>query len=439
MNFTEVVEYLYSQLPMFQRVGASAFKKDLSNTIALCNYLGNPHRKFKTVHIAGTNGKGSTAHSLAAVLQAAGYKTGLYTSPHLKSFTERIRVNGIEIPEEKVIEFVEKHKPFIEELKPSFFELTVAMAFDHFAQEQVDIAVIEVGMGGRLDSTNVIEPLLSVITNIGLDHKEFLGNTLPEIAFEKAGIIKPNKPVVISQTQSETKEVFLKKAREGNSPIQFADTIYKVDKLSDQTESGLYSVHTFASNSKEVIPFQLLGDYQTYNLPGILVAIDELQKLGFSIAKEAIHQGLANVTSLTGLKGRWQTLSEYPLTICDTGHNEDGIRMVMAQLKALPKAKLHIVIGMVRDKDIDGVLNLFPKDATYYFTQAQIPRAMEAEELCKKAGKFQLFGEAYQEINEAIRAAKSNATNDDVIFIGGSTFVVAEIDELNGSTEEKTI
>ncbi|MFC2185835.1 bifunctional folylpolyglutamate synthase/dihydrofolate synthase [Fulvivirgaceae bacterium LMO-SS25] len=439
MNFTEVVEYLYSQLPMFQRVGASAFKKDLSNTIALCNYLGNPHRKFKTVHIAGTNGKGSTAHSLAAVLQAAGYKTGLYTSPHLKSFTERIRVNGIEIPEEKVIEFVEKHKPFIEELKPSFFELTVAMAFDHFAQEQVDIAVIEVGMGGRLDSTNVIEPLLSVITNIGLDHKEFLGNTLPEIAFEKAGIIKPNKPVVISQTQPETKEVFLKKAREGNSPIQFADTIYKVAKLSDQAESGLYSVYTFASNSKEVIPFQLLGDYQTYNLPGILVAIDELQKLGFSIAKEAIHQGLANVTSLTGLKGRWQTLSEYPLTICDTGHNEDGIRMVMAQLKALPKAKLHIVIGMVRDKDIDGVLNLLPKDATYYFTQAQIPRAMEAEELCKKAGKFQLFGEAYQEINEAIRAAKSNATNDDVIFIGGSTFVVAEIDELNGSTEEKTI
>ncbi|MFZ6663101.1 bifunctional folylpolyglutamate synthase/dihydrofolate synthase [Peijinzhouia sedimentorum] len=439
MNFTEVVEYLYSQLPMFQRVGASAFKKDLSNTIALCNYLGNPHRKFKTVHIAGTNGKGSTAHSLAAVLQAAGYKTGLYTSPHLKSFTERIRVNGIEIPEEKVIEFVEKHKPFIEELKPSFFELTVAMAFDHFAKEQVDIAVIEVGMGGRLDSTNVIDPLLSVITNIGLDHKEFLGNTLPEIAFEKAGIIKPNKPVVISQTQSETKEVFLKKAREGNSPIQFADTIYKVDKLLDQVESGLYSVHTFASNSKEVIPFQLLGDYQTYNLPGILLAIDELQKLGFSIAKEAIHHGLANVTSLTGLKGRWQTLSESPLTICDTGHNEDGIRMVMAQLKALPKAKLHIVIGMVRDKDIDGVLNLLPKDATYYFTQAQIPRAMEAEELCEKASKFQLSGEAYQDINEAIRAAKSNATKDDVIFIGGSTFVVAEIDELNGSTEEKTI
>lgn len=439
MNFSEVVAYLYSQLPMFQRIGASAFKKDLSNTIALCEYLGNPHRKFKSIHVAGTNGKGSTSHSIAAVMQVAGYKTGLYTSPHLKSFTERIRVNGTEIPEDKVIEFVEKHKPFIEELKPSFFELTVAMAFDHFAQEQVDIAVIEVGMGGRLDSTNVIDPILSIITNIGFDHKEFLGNTLPEIAFEKAGIIKPNRPVVISQTQSETKDVFLKKALEGNAPIQFADVIYKIDKVSDQSPPGLYSVHNLESNSKEVIPFQLQGDYQRFNLPGILLAIDELKKLGFPINKEAIHLGLANVASLTGLRGRWQTLSHSPLTICDTGHNEDGIRMVVDQLQSLPKNRLHFVIGMVRDKDIDGVLNLLPKDATYYFTQAQIPRALEAQELREKASNFQLFGEAYQEINAAIQAAKSNAANDDVIFIGGSTFVVAEIDELNGSTEEKTL
>ncbi len=439
MNFSEVVAYLYSQLPMFQRIGASAFKKDLSNTIALCEYLGNPHRKFKSIHVAGTNGKGSTSHSIAAVMQVAGYKTGLYTSPHLKSFTERIRVNGTEIPEDKVIEFVEKHKPFIEELKPSFFELTVAMAFDHFAQEQVDIAVIEVGMGGRLDSTNVIDPILSIITNIGFDHKEFLGNTLPEIAFEKAGIIKPNRPVVISQTQSETKDVFLKKALEGNAPIQFADVIYKIDKVSDQSAPGLYSVHNLESNSKEVIPFQLQGDYQRFNLPGILLAIDELKKLGFPINKEAIHLGLANVASLTGLRGRWQTLSHSPLTICDTGHNEDGIRMVVDQLQSLPKNRLHFVIGMVRDKDIDGVLNLLPKDAIYYFTQAQIPRALEAQELREKASNFQLFGEAYQEINAAIQAAKSNAANDDVIFIGGSTFVVAEIDELNGSTEEKTL
>ena len=439
MNFSEVVAYLYSQLPMFQRIGASAFKKDLSNTIALCEYLGNPHRKFKSIHVAGTNGKGSTSHSIAAVMQVAGYKTGLYTSPHLKSFTERIRINGTEIPEEKVIEFVEKHKPFIEELKPSFFELTVAMAFDHFAQKQVDIAVIEVGMGGRLDSTNVIDPILSIITNIGFDHKEFLGNTLPEIAFEKAGIIKPNRPVLISQTQSETKDVFLKKALECNAPIQFADVIYKSDKVSDQSVPGLYSVHNLESNSKEVIPFQLQGDYQRFNLPGILLAIDELKKLGFPINKEAINLGLANVASLTGLRGRWQTLSHSPLTICDTGHNEDGIRMVVDQLQSLPKNRLHFVIGMVRDKDIDGVLNLLPKDAIYYFTQAQIPRALEAQELREKASNFQLFGEAYQEINEAIRAAKLNAANDDVIFIGGSTFVVAEIDELNGSTEEKTI
>lgn len=439
MNFSEVVAYLYSQLPMFQRIGASAFKKDLSNTIALCEYLGNPHRKFKSIHVAGTNGKGSTSHSVAAVLQVVGYKTGLYTSPHLKSFTERIRVNGTEIPEEKVIEFVEQHKPFIEELKPSFFELTVAMAFDHFAQEQVDIAVIEVGMGGRLDSTNVIDPILSIITNIGFDHKEFLGNTLPEIAFEKAGIIKPNRPVVISQTQSETKDTFLKKARESNALIKYADATYIVDKVTNQAELGLYSVHNLESNSKEVIPFQLQGDYQRLNLPGILLAIDELQKLGFTINKEAIPQGLANVTSLTGLRGRWQTLSYSPLTICDTGHNEDGIRMVVDQLQSLPKNRLHFVIGMVRDKDIDGVLNLLPKDATYYFTQAQIPRAMEAKELREKASNFQLFGEAYQEINAAIKAAKSKAANDDVIFIGGSTFVVAEIDELNGSTEEKTL
>jgi dihydrofolate synthase / folylpolyglutamate synthase len=439
MNFSEVVAYLYSQLPMFQRIGASAFKKDLSNTIVLCEYLGNPHRKFKSIHVAGTNGKGSTSHSIAAVLQVEGYKTGLYTSPHLKSFTERIRVNGTEIPEQKVIEFVEQHKPFIEELKPSFFELTVAMAFDHFAQEQVDVAVIEVGMGGRLDSTNVIDPILSIITNIGFDHKEFLGNTLPEIAFEKAGIIKPNRPVVISQTQSETKDVFLKKALEGNAPIQFADVTYKIDKVSDQSAPGLYSVHNLESNSKEVIPFQLQGDYQRFNLPGILLAIDELKKLGFPINKEAIHLGLANVASLTGLRGRWQTLSHSPLTICDTGHNEDGIRMVVDQLQSLPKNRLHFVIGMVRDKDIDGVLNLLPKDAIYYFTQAQIPRALEAQELREKASNFQLFGEAYQEINAAIQAAKSNAANDDVIFIGGSTFVVAEIDELNGSTEEKTL
>jgi len=439
MNFSEVVAYLYSQLPMFQRDGAVAFKKDLSNTLALCKYLGNPHLKFKSIHVAGTNGKGSTSHSIAAVLQSAGYKTGLYTSPHLKSFTERIRINGLEIPEENVVAFVENHKPFIEQLKPSFFELTVAMAFDHFAQESVDIAVIEVGMGGRLDSTNVINPLLSLITNIGFDHKEFLGNTLPEIAFEKAGIIKSNTPVIISRSQTETKAVFLKKAEECHAPIKFADTIYKVEKVSSDAELANFSILDIERNKETIIPFQLMGNYQKHNLSGILLAIDSLQNLGFSVDADAIEFGLANVSKLTGLRGRWQKLADSPLTICDTGHNEDGIRMVVEQLESLPKAKLHIVIGMVRDKDISGILELLPKYAIYYFTQAQIPRALPAKELQEKAKEFHLNGDSFAEINQAISAAKVNAKKDDVIFIGGSTFVVAEIDELNGSTEEKAI
>ncbi len=439
MNFSEVVAYLYSQLPMFQRVGASAFKKDLSNTYALCEYLGNPYQKFKSIHIAGTNGKGSTAHCIAAVMQAAGYKTGLYTSPHLTSFTERIKINGQDIPEENVIAFVEMHKNFIEQLKPSFFELTVAMAFDYFAQESVDIAIIEVGMGGRLDSTNIIQPILSVITNISFDHKEFLGNTLPEIAFEKAGIIKSNVPIIISQSQGETKDVFHKKASESNASIQFADDIYQVDKVSVKADSTLFLVKNKKSKSECTLAFQLMGNYQKYNLPGILLAVDTIQHLGFSLGNEAIMYGLANVSKLTGLKGRWQKLSDSPLTICDTGHNEDGIKMVVSQLSSLPKAKLHIVVGMVRDKDIDGVLSLLPKEAIYYFTQAQIPRALSALELEEKANQFQLYGSSFLDINEAIRAAKSNATKDDVIFIGGSTFVVAEIAELNGSTKENTI
>ncbi|HNT50656.1 MAG TPA: folylpolyglutamate synthase/dihydrofolate synthase family protein [Cyclobacteriaceae bacterium] len=423
MNYPETLAYLYNNLPMFQRVGASAFKKDLTNTLALCKALGNPHQKFKSIHIAGTNGKGSTSHMLAAILQSAGYKTGLYTSPHLKEFTERIRLNGKEIGRDFVTDFVERVKPQLEFIKPSFFEITVAMAFDFFASEKVDIAVIETGLGGRLDSTNVITPVLSVITNISWDHMDMLGDSLPAIAYEKAGIIKPNIPVVISETQTEIQHVFESKALETKSKIIFADKHYQVLKQEEKFEINNLG-HWF------ILESDLKGSYQSKNIAGVLTATDELRTLGFTIPEPSVLTGLKNVTALTGLKGRWQILSNAPLTICDTGHNEAGIREILKQLNDVNFKNLHWVWGMVKDKDVSKIINLLPKAAQYYFCQATIPRAMDAATLAQYAKAAGLNGLVVADVNEAIQTARRNAAAGDLILIGGSTFVVAEIDNL---------
>ena len=429
MNYQETLDYLFNALPMFQRVGASAFKKDLSNTLALCAHLGNPERKFKSIHVAGTNGKGSTSHTLAAILQSAGFKTGLYTSPHLKSFTERVRVNGQEITELAVVDFVEANKAFLDELKPSFFEMTVALAFWYFAKEEVDIAIIEVGMGGRLDSTNVITPELSVITNIGWDHMQFLGDTLPLIAGEKAGIIKPNIPVVVSQTQEETTSVFIQKAQENEAPIIFADQKFRLEKVA-ATEPGLAKYTVSKDGETYSLDYGLMGDYQIFNLPGILESVNQLRSKGWKISNEALEKGLKEVTQLTGLKGRWQILGEKPTVIADTGHNEPGIRAILSQLKSYSFDRLWMVLGMVQDKDISKILALLPKDARYVFCQADLPRAMPAELLAEKAAEYGLKGEVISEVNQALQFARKNAGPNDLIFVGGSTFVVAEIDDL---------
>jgi len=428
MTYQETLDYLFNALPMFQRVGASAFKKDLSNTISLCNHLGNPEKKFKSVHVAGTNGKGSSSHSIASVLQAAGFKTGLYTSPHLKSFTERIRIDGLEIPEDAVVEFVEENKSFLEELKPSFFEMTVGMAFWYFAKEEVDIAVVEVGMGGRLDSTNVLMPEVSLITNIGMDHVQFLGDTLAAIAGEKAGIIKRNIPVVISKTQEETTPVFVQVSEELDAPITFADQKWKVEKVEEIEGKALYDVTS--SDVKQELEFDLLGNYQKFNLPGILETVVQLKAKSWDISSEAIKAGLSNVTKSTGLKGRWQVLSRSPLTICDTGHNEAGIQEILSQLESYSFDKLWMVLGMVQDKDISKILQLLPKTASYVFCQANLPRAMEADELLEKAQSIGLVGVSVPDVNEALNFARKKAGSNDLIFVGGSTFVVAEIEEL---------
>ena len=433
MSYAETLDYLFNALPMFQRVGASAYKADLTNTISLCAHLGNPHQTFKTIHVAGTNGKGSTSHALASVLQAAGYKTGLYTSPHLKSFTERIRIDGEEITEEGVVEFVVKNKAFLDELQPSFFEMTVGMAFWYFAKEAVDIAVIEVGMGGRLDSTNVIHPELCVITNIGYDHMQFLGNTLPLIAGEKAGIIKAGVPVVISQTQNETQAVFAQQAATMQSTIVFADQKWDVTKIQESEDPSLEQSANFkvrSSDGEFKLKFDLNGDYQRFNLPGILEAVKQLRDQGWNLSDQALQVGLGSISERTGLKGRWQQLQLKPLIIADTGHNEAGILEVVSQLKKYTYAKLWMVIGMVNDKDISKVLDLLPKEATYIFCQASIPRAMDANELERKGNEKGLMGQVILKVMDALEFARKNASPDDLIFIGGSTFVVAEIENL---------
>lgn len=412
---------------MFTRIGAAALKKDLHNTIEMCARLNNPQHQFKTIHIAGTNGKGSTSHMLAAILQKAGYKTGLYTSPHLKDFRERIRINGKMAPKSFVKQFVNEQKKNIEEIEPSFFEVTVAMAFDYFAKEKVDIAVIEVGLGGRLDSTNIITPELSVITNISLDHTNLLGDTLAEIAFEKAGIIKTNLPVVIGEKQPETMDVFNRKAEKEKAQIIFAE-----DQLSiaNQTIKGSSLVLNIVKN-KEVIfsnlALDLTGTYQQKNILTVIQSVLKLRELGFNISEEAIYQALKNVKKLTGLQGRWQTLSKNPLIICDTGHNKAGITEIIKNISNTKYKNLHIVIGMVKDKDIDGVLALLPKNAAYYFCQPNLERALPVNELAQKAAQHHLAGKAFASVADAFKNAKEKSNPEDLIFIGVSTFVVAEI------------
>lgn len=419
------MQYLYDRLPMFQRVGPAAYKKDLKNTIAICEALGNPHLKFKSVHVAGTNGKGSTSHMLASILQSARVKSGLYTSPHLKSFAERMRINGQTIDEDFVVDFVERTEPLIERLEPSFFELTTAMGFEFFATRQVDLAVVEVGLGGRLDCTNVIKPLVSVITSIGLDHQALLGNTLHKIASEKAGIIKAKTPVVISQTQASVIAVFQEQARKLSAPIQLADQVYQASITGDRLSIRRNGVDAF-----DVQPFPLMGAYQEKNVPGVLSCIDTLVGAGWKIGQEHIIAGLRDVVSQTGLKGRWQQLGANPLIICDTGHNEDGIREVVKQISGMKFNRLFIIFGMVNDKDPAPVLKLLPSSASYYFCESSVPRSMKAMALAQTALPFGLSGKVVPNVNDAIEQARQASAVGDMIFIGGSTFLVADIDGL---------
>ena len=409
MNYQETTTWMFNQLPMYQLQGASAYKKDLTNTHLLINHLGNPHQNLKFIHVAGTNGKGSTSHMLASVLQQAGYKTGLYTSPHLKDFRERIKIispdNSGEITEDFVCDFINSNKDFFEANDISFFEMSVGLAFAYFAKEKVDIAIIEVGMGGRLDATNIITPLVSVITNIGLDHIQFLGNTFEKIAFEKAGIIKPEIPVVIGEYTAETKNVFLAKAKENKAAIYFASDLI--------------------SNN---YPSDLIGDYQIHNKKTVLQTVNVLnEQTDFQISQENIESGLLNVVKNTGLLGRWQQLGSNPKIICDTAHNKNGLEIVLNQIKKENFDQLHLVLGVVNDKDLDEVLPLFPKNAIYYFCRPNIPRGLEASILKEKASKFELRGQIYNSVSAAYNTAKESAATNDFIYVGGSTFVVAEI------------
>jgi dihydrofolate synthase / folylpolyglutamate synthase len=418
---------------MFQRVGTAGFKKGLGNTLALAEALGHPERKFRSVHVAGTNGKGSSSHLLAAVLQAAGYTVGLYTSPHLREFTERIRVNGQELAPAYLVEWVARWRPLFEEIKPSFFEMCVALAFDYFAQQRVDIAIVEVGLGGRFDSTNIITPLVSLITNISFDHQALLGNTLPEIAGEKAGIIKPGVPVVVSQTQPEVAEVFRSEAAAKLAHIVFADQIYQATFAAEPSPETSLRPIAVSQHGRSYLPnaeLGLPGDYQQFNLPGVLATLDELRAQGFRITEAAVRTGLRQVTALTGLRGRWSIIGRQPLVVCDTGHNVAGLRAVVAQLQRLPYERLHLVIGTVNDKDVASMLALLPKEGIYYFCAATIPRALPAAELAERGAGLGLHGQAYGSVVAAVAAARKAAGPGDVVFIGGSTFVVAEVEEL---------
>ena len=432
MNYTQTMEWLFTQLPMFQRLGQVAYKADLENITKFCAHLDNPQNQLKSIHVAGTNGKGSTCHMLASVLQEAGYKVGLHTSPHLKHFGERSRINGQNMSEDYIIKFVQKHKEFIEQNSFSFFEVAVAIGFDYFAENQVDIAIIETGLGGRLDSTNIIQPEISVITNIGLDHTAILGDTLAEIAAEKAGIIKHKTPVVIGETVPETKSVFQQKAKEMQSEIYFAPVIEheSVIELVEMAKSNQKSVIEPAemtkSKNSELLKTDLKGNYQLKNLQTAYLTLNVLQQKGWKISDENIQSGLKNVVKNTGLRGRWDILQDKPLVVADTAHNPDGIQHIIQQIKATPHKKLHLVLGFVNDKDVKSILNLFPKDAQYYFCQPDVPRKFPIEDLQKIVPK-NLNAQYFKTVDVALQAAKNNANDDDMIYVGGSTFVVAEV------------
>ena len=404
MTYQDTINWMFSQLPMYQRQGKSAYKADLNNTLLLAEHLKNPQNKIKTIHVAGTNGKGSTSHMLSSILQEAGYKVGLFTSPHLKDFRERIKINGTVVSKAFVNGFIKRNKAFLEEQSLSFFEMTSGMAFDYFSKQKVDIAIIEVGLGGRLDSTNIITPEISVITNIGFDHTQFLGNTLEAIAFEKAGIIKPQVPVVIGETQKETKEVFLNVANKNHSDIYFADTLIN-----------------------EILPSDLRGLYQQKNKKTVLQTIKVLKPSSYKISDEQIKSGLLHVVKNTGLQGRWQILQEQPKVICDTAHNREGLNYIVKQLEEEVYSHLHIVFGVVNDKDLSSILDIMPKKATYYFCKPDVPRGMEIHMLQKKFLSAGFKGASYVSVNEALKNARNLASDSDLIYVGGSTFVVAEI------------
>ena len=430
MTYPQTLEYLYSQLPMFHRIGAAAYKADLENTIALCYKLGNPENKFRSIHIAGTNGKGSSSHFLASVLQESGLRTGLFTSPHLKDFRERIKINGRMISKKQVTAFVELHRVDFKDIQPSFFEWTFALASWYFAKEKIDIAVIETGMGGRLDSTNVITPVISIITNIGLDHTQFLGNTLAEIAGEKAGIIKTGIPVVIGETHPETRSVFNEFAQKLKSEITFADQqvlLVKTHFTKHRPPLLEAELHSSLTNQEYNLTSPLSGKYQLKNLATVICTIEKLQEKGFKIQKEHSIAGIRKVVRNTGLMGRWQTIAKNPLTIADIGHNPDGIREVLEQISLTPHRKLHFVIGVVNDKDVRTMLGQLPADANYYFCKADIPRGLDAVELALQANEFSLKGKAFESVKEALKTAWLTAGPDDLVMVGGSSFVVAEV------------
>jgi len=436
MRYQETIDYLYTRLPMFSRIGAAAIKPNLDNTIAICKFLGHPEKKIKTIHIAGTNGKGSTSHMLASIFQEAGYKTGLYTSPHLYDFRERIKVNGQMCSQDFVIDFTNKIKPCIEKIEPSFFEITVGMAFDYFVQEKVDIAIIETGLGGRLDSTNVIEPELSIITNIGFDHMALLGNTLEAIASEKAGIIKEATPVVIGALDPETKKVFEDKANKENAPIYFAENFIELKSFQNNWQNALFEfkqplIHLldaplFPKNF--TIECDLPAKYQAKNLKAVLVAVQLLSTMGWKLTASKVMKALSQIKKNNGLMGRWECIQDSPRVILDVAHNEHGVLALLEQLASLHYQQLHIVTGMVKDKDVQSVLKLLPKNASYYFTQSHIPRALPVDELAAQAVLIGLNGLAFEDVNIALSDAIKNANHNDLILVIGSVFLVAEVD-----------
>lgn len=427
MTYQQTIEYLFTRLPMFSRIGAAAIKKDLHNTIALCEALGNPHTRFKSIHIAGTNGKGSVSHMLAAILQTAGYKTGLYTSPHLYDFRERIKVNGEMMSEAFVIDFTQRIQPQIEQLEPSFFEITVAMAFEYFAKQQVDVAVIETGLGGRLDSTNIITPELSIITNIGWDHMNLLGDSLNKIAFEKAGIIKQKTPAVIGETIPETENVFLQKAKEQQASLFFANDHFTTEEVLMVNNQLQVIVKNKITSNPLSYELDLPGLYQTKNLCTVLTAVEQLQQQGWSISQEQVQTALSHTKQINGLHGRWEVIQQHPTVVLDVGHNEDGMKQIVKQLQFCSFQQLHIIIGMVKDKEIEKVLALLPENAVYYFTKAQIPRALDEIILQQKAKAFNLRGETYLNVHDALEGAKQTASAQDLILICGSVFLVGEV------------